>query len=127
MPRCGCTCGQARSKGWSLTAGHIVALMRITHCTALIWGVLPSLDRGIHVPLEETVAHIQDGSLPGWLPGQLDDSGRIDLSLVAEEAWRELMQFFAEQQGPREFSISENGLAYLVALATEGVQQLKGG
>jgi len=88
-----------------VTARHSIALMQITHCTAIVWGVLPSVDRGAHVPLDETLAHIHDGSLPRWLPAQLDDSGRIELSIVSAEAWAELMPFFAEQQGPREFGI----------------------
>jgi len=98
--------------------------MNVIHCTALVWGVLPSLDRGLLVPLPQVVDRIQDQTLPNWLPAQLDADGKLELSIVSSEAWAALLPFLREQQPPREFNISGNGLAYLVALATEGIQQL---
>lgn len=97
-----------------------------TTFSSMIWGVLPSLDRGIVVPMADTVDGLADHTIAQWLGSKLDDDGRLDLSIVSPAAWQAFLTWFDDQHvPPRELSVGKNGLSHLIALSLEGLQQLR--
>jgi hypothetical protein len=89
----------------------------------IIWGVLRLLDEGKAEPIEDIRSWIADGSLFDQLIGKY----QIDVSLLNADDRSDVLELFEDLSvavnSSRKFGVSHNGLALIVAYATEGLQQ----
>jgi hypothetical protein len=94
----------------------------ITRFTATIWTFLSVLDAGHQEDPELVWSKIQDGTVVDYLGKKYD----VDTTLLRPEDWDAVLDFFREMSGVntrKKFGVERNGLALIIALATEGVQQ----
>ena len=90
--------------------------------TATIWTFLSLLDEGKQENIDTIWSKIEDGSLVSYL----GEKYQIDTTLLTDEDWNEVLTTFCDMQGVnarRKFGVEHNGLALIIALATQGVQQ----
>lgn len=92
--------------------------------TALIWALLPLIDEGAVLDLATTYEAIETGTLFEVLTSEYRDAFALTASLLAAEDRAEIVARFSEMPGGREFSVSTNGLALLIAYCTEMIQQV---
>jgi hypothetical protein len=90
--------------------------------TGVVWTFLRLLDSGEVEPLDVIEAKIEDGSLFQYLGGKYD----VDTSLLPEADQARVLEFFRTMAGVdsrRKFGVEHNGIALVIALASEGIQQ----
>jgi len=92
--------------------------------TVVIWGGLRLLDEGKSEPIDVVNGWIVDGSLFE----QLTYRHGVDASLLDVDDRTAVLDLFARladvANSARKFGVSQNGLALVIAYATEGLQQL---
>jgi hypothetical protein len=100
---------------------------QITRWTVLVWQLLPLLDEGETLDVEETSAHIQDGTIFDWLRERFPFP-KMDLSSYTPEGAYPPQEVIEELEridngvGPSDLGINNNGLAQLVAYAVQAIQ-----
>lgn len=91
--------------------------------TAVVWIFLSLLDSGEVEPLDVIWAKIEDGTLFQYLGGKYD----VDVTLLPEADQARVLAFFRAManvvDSRRKFGVEHNGIALIIALASEGVQQ----
>jgi hypothetical protein len=84
------------------------------------------LDNGKSLSCEETVAHIDDGSLFSWLTSEFADE--VDLSLYKDEDRQTMLSLFQDLANAvdarRKFGVENNGIALLAAYCFEAIQRI---
>ena len=94
--------------------------------TQLGFAVSALLDKGEKLGYEETVEHIANGTLFGWLKDRFGDT--IDLSLYGAPDWSAVLARFSAfadaVDSRRKFGAGRNGLALLAAYCFAGLQEI---
>ena len=90
----------------------------------LIWALLPLLDKGEVLDMSATLAAIENRTLFDLLEREYGDAFTFTASLLPSEERDEAMSRFSDMPGGREFNVSNNGLALLIAYCTEMIQQV---
>lgn len=95
--------------------------------TFLAFELNHQIDEGKKLDLEETKAHIADGTLFEWLKAQFD--GDIDLSIYKDEDKEKVLELFVALKenvdSRRKFGVEKDGLSLLLAYCIEGLQELR--
>jgi hypothetical protein len=103
-----------------MTIPHDV-LRAVARFTSLGFILNAELDAGKSLDIDETYAHISDGSLFPWL---VDTLGIVQSWADADVApMLDLFDRLSAGVGGATFDVDQNGLALLVAYCLEGVQQ----
>jgi len=90
--------------------------------TSVVWTFLSLLDSGEVETLDVIWAKIEDGTLFQYLGGKYD----VDVTLLPEADQARVLEFFRAMAGVssrRKFGVENNGIALVIALASEGIQQ----
>lgn len=104
---------------------HVVrSYVRFTYIGFLL---VPLIDQGEVLPMNDTILHLESGDVVEWL-AKTYPFPRIDLSLLTTNidelaAANDTLRDIALGYGPRKWGTTNNGLAYLLALVLEAIQQ----
>lgn len=97
-----------------------------TRYTFLGFCLVSLLDSGRKLGRDETIKHIEDGSLYSWLRDEF--GGDIDLSLYSPEDEQVMLDVFRDLANAvdarRKFGVEHNGIALLAAYCLEAIQRL---
>jgi hypothetical protein len=111
----------------SVPDANIETMKPKTRYTFLGFYLVSLLDSGRSLGWDETIKHIEDGSLFVWLKDQFGDD--IDLSLYRPEDEQVMLDLFLNLANAvdarRKFGVEHNGLALLAAYCLEAIQELE--
>jgi len=102
-------------------------MTKILQYTYLAFNLNSLLDGGSLLDYDETVAHIGDGTLFGWLEEKFRN--KIDLSLLDVTDAATVLEHFQSLanavDAERKFGVRKNGLCLLIAYCVECIQQAR--